>query len=69
MKLTDILKGSDYSLELFTNESIASLEAKISEKANKKGSIDPYVKCIIRDKDIKLTPEEIVRQLYTLELI
>lgn len=36
MKLTDILKGSDYSLELFTNESIASLEAKISEKANKR---------------------------------
>lgn len=69
MKLTDILKGSDYSLELFTNESIVSLEAKINEKVNKKGGIDPYVKCIIRDKDIKLTPEEIVRQLYTLELI
>ena len=29
----------------------------------------PYVKCIIREKDIKLTPEEAVRQLYTQMLI
>ncbi|GAB0481469.1 N-6 DNA methylase [Alistipes indistinctus] len=69
MKLTDILKGSEYSLALFSTESIISLEAKITEKPNKKGGVDPYVKCIIRDKEIKLTPEEIVRQLYTQELI
>lgn len=69
MKLTDILKGSEYSLALFSIESIISLEAKIIEKPNKKGGVDPYVKCIIRDKEIKLTPEEIVRQLYTQELI
>lgn len=24
----------------------------------------PYVKCLIRQKDIKLTPEEVIRQLY-----
>lgn len=69
MKLRDILKGSEYSLELFSAESITNLEAKIIEKANKEGGVAPFVKCVIRDKDIKLTPEEIVRQLYTQELI
>ena len=69
MRLSDILKGSEYSLELFKNESISSLEERISIKKNKKGGIEPYVRCIIRDKDIKLTPEEIVRQLYTEQLI
>ena len=69
MRLSDILKGSEYSLELFKNESISSLEERINIKKNKKGGIEPYVRCIIRDKDIKLTPEEIVRQLYTEQLI
>lgn len=29
----------------------------------------PFVKCILRDKDIQLKPEEIVRQLFTHRLI
>jgi type I restriction enzyme M protein len=69
MKLTDILKGSEYSLTMFKQENIASLENSITTKTNKKGGKDAYITCIVRDKDIKLTPEEIVRQLYTRELI
>lgn len=69
MKLTDILKGSEYSLTLFKQEDITNLENRITTKANKKGGVDAYVMCIVRDKEIKLTPEEIVRQLYTQELI
>ncbi len=34
-----------------------------------RGKETPYVKCIIRDKDIQLKPEEIVRQLYASRLI
>lgn len=69
MKLTDILKNSDYSLDLFSKELIERLEERTSVRQNKKGQTEYIVKCIIRDKDIKLTPEEIVRQLYTEVLI
>lgn len=69
MKLIDILKGSDYSLDLFNDIDIKELEDSIIERVNKKETKDAYVKCIIRDNEIKLTPEEIVRQLYTKKLI
>lgn len=69
MKLVDILKGSDYSLDLFNVNDIEYLENQIIEKVNKNGSIDAYINCIIRNKEIKLTPEEVVRQLYTENLI
>lgn len=69
MKLHDILKGSDYSLELFTPASIEALENRINEKVDKKGKLYYSVNCIIRGKEIKLTPEEVVRQLYTEQLI
>ena len=61
MKLSDILKGSEYSLGLFKQQYIDDLENQIIEKVNKKGVTEPYINCIIRKKDIKLTPEEIVR--------
>lgn len=69
MKLQEILTGSNYSLDLFANDSINSLENRITERVDKKGNAYYNVKCIIRDKDIKLTPEEVVRQLYTEQLI
>lgn len=69
MKLQNILKGSIYSLDLFSKDSIDSLENRIIDKIDKKGKPYYSVKCIIRDKEIKLTPEEIVRQLYTEQLI
>jgi type I restriction enzyme M protein len=62
--INQILKDSKYNLSLFTTEKIASLEKNIFEKKEK-----PFIKCIIRDKDIQLKPEEIVRQLYTAKLI
>ncbi len=68
MKLHDILKGTEYSLDLFTQGAIDALENRIIEKADKKGN-PFYVNCIIRNKEVKLTPEEIVRQLYTEKLI
>lgn len=67
MKLTDIIKGSEYDLSLFSEEKIAKLESCIVERAGKKGSI-PSLPCIVRKKEIKLTPEEVVRQLYLLVL-
>ncbi|MDQ7090958.1 MAG: N-6 DNA methylase [Methylococcales bacterium] len=34
-----------------------------------RGKETPYIKCIVREKDIQLKPEEIVRQLYAARLI
>ncbi|PIS27259.1 MAG: SAM-dependent methyltransferase [Candidatus Marinimicrobia bacterium CG08_land_8_20_14_0_20_45_22] len=64
MKLTDILKDSNYDLSLFTENDIKTLEAKIKIANNK-----PYVDCIIREKEVHLKPEEVIRQLYTAKLI
>jgi type I restriction enzyme M protein len=62
--LISILKDSQYNLSIFTPEEITALEKKIKEKKGK-----PYVDCLIRDKEIQLKPEEIVRQLYASKLI
>ncbi len=67
MKLSNILKDSNYKLSQFEAAEIDQLEQKIIVKETKKGVV-PYVTCLIRQKSIKLTPEEVVRQLYLLVL-
>jgi type I restriction enzyme M protein len=62
--LQSILKDSNYDLALFTETDIKNLESKITDKDGK-----PYVICIIRNKEILLKPEEVIRQLYTAKLI
>lgn len=71
MDLKDILHGSAYSLDMFSTRKslISDLENRIVMKKTAKEEEIPYVKCIIREKEIKLTPEEVVRQLYTAILI
>lgn len=69
MTLQEILKDSDYKLDLFNKDSIAKLESKIIAKTNKNNQITYHVTCLIRDKEIKLTSEEIIRQLYIYKLI
>jgi type I restriction enzyme M protein len=65
--LADILKDSNYKLTQFSQDKIDSLEEYITEK-EVRGKNVPYFKCLVRKKDIKLTPEEVVRQLYILVL-
>lgn len=67
MKLSDILKDSNYSLSQFDTEKIKLLEEKIKIK-EVRGKKTPFVYCLVRKKDIKLTPEEAVRQLYLMVL-
>jgi type I restriction enzyme M protein len=62
------LKDSNYHLSLFSEDEIVALRKKIVIKESK-GKKSPFVTCIIRNKDIQLKPEEIVRQLYTTRLI
>lgn len=63
-----ILKDSNYDLALFSVGEIESLRKVVFTKTTR-GKETPFIKCIVRDKDIQLKPEEIVRQLYAARLI
>ena len=65
--LADLLRDSAYKLGQFKTDQIAALEAGITEKS-KDGKKSFYINCLVRNKQIKLTPEEIVRQLFVMVL-
>jgi len=67
MKLTELLKDSNYKLTQFQPEQIERLESKIITK-DIRGNNTPYIDCFVRKREIKLTPEEAVRQLYLMVL-
>ena len=61
-------KSQTHSLKLFTQEGIDWLEGRIFKRQTKRGE-EFAVKCFVREKEIKLTPEEVVRQLYAHRLV
>lgn len=63
-KINEILKNSNYDDAQFSEEELNQFEDKIYYKDEV-----PYVQCIIREREIKLTPEETIRQLYLNKLI
>ena len=63
-----ILKDTDYDFSLFKEKEIDNLRDRIFVKPAR-GKERPFVNCIVRDKDIQLKPEEVVRQLYATRLI
>ncbi len=65
--LVQLLKDSNYQLTQFSPAYIKKLEESIFLKSGKNGDI-PHIQCLVRKKDIKLTPEEAVRQLYLMNL-
>jgi DNA methylase-type I restriction-modification system len=67
--ISKIVADSNYKIEQFSQKEIDSVESLITTKTDKKGKEVYYVNCQIRDKDIKLTDEELVRQLYINKLI
>lgn len=67
MTLSEFLKDSNYKLNQFSPEKIRKFEKSIFLKKIKEKEV-PYINCIVRKKDIKLTPEEAIRQLYLLTL-
>ncbi len=67
MRIVEILQDTNYKLTQFKDEYVEELESSIFEKKLKSGKAY-YVKCLIRNRDIKLTPEEIVRQLFLIKL-
>ena len=68
MLLNEIFKNSNYNDTQFTAAEIQDLENRILTKIVKNNQI-PYIVCLTRKKEIKLTPEEAVRQLFLDKLI
>ena len=66
--LQTILKDSNYNLSLFTDEEIEAVRQKVFTK-EARGKETSFINCIVRDKEIQLKPEEVVRQLYATRLI
>jgi type I restriction enzyme M protein len=63
MTLGFILKDSNYKLSQFTPAEITDLEQSLFLKQTKQGQ-GYYVNCLVRNKEIQLKPEEVIRQLY-----
>lgn len=61
LTIAEILRGSEYSLTLFSAEDVASL--KLFDRNGK-----PYLTCLCTEKPRPAKPEEIVRQLYLKKL-
>lgn len=66
--LNSIIKESNYKLTQFSQEAIDSVERNIEIRQDKNGNDVVYVNCFVRNKFVKLTPEELVRQLYIYKL-
>lgn len=69
MTIFDILKDSSYKTEQFSNEEINNLNTRLTEKEDKNGKKYAVVNCLVRKKDIRLNPEEVIRQLFVDKLI
>ena len=60
-QLAALFRDSNYKLTQFTDAQIAHLEQRIKTK-DVRGTSTPHADCLVRRKEIKLTPEEAVRQ-------
>ncbi len=69
MNIYDILKDTSYKTEQFSYEAIERLNARIIEKEDKNDKKYAMVNCLVRKKDIRLNPEEVIRQLFVDKLI
>ena len=67
-QLSELFRNSTHDYSAFTPETVSAIESLIYTKTQR-GREVPYIKCIIRNKEIRLTPEEAVRQLYVYTLI
>ncbi len=66
--LDELFKDSTHNCTIFSEDAINTVQEAIFTK-EVKGVDVPYIKCLVRNKDIKLTPEEAVRQLYIYTLV
>lgn len=65
--IEETIKDSKYSFKQF-EKYIQTIAKRVSTK-KKNGKEAHYINCLVREKDVQLKPEEIVRQLYIAKLI
>ncbi|MGP1438750.1 MAG: N-6 DNA methylase [Treponema sp.] len=58
----------DLNLNQFSSDEIEYIEKLSFTKIDKKGNEVRYIKCLVRQKDILVKPEELIRQLYIYHL-
>lgn len=68
MTLNDVLKNTNYDAAFFSDEIRKNIESSIIVR-EVRGKVSPFIKCLKRNKEIALKPEEAVRQLYLYKLI
>lgn len=68
MTLNELFRNTNYEDTLFSDEARRTIEDAVFIK-HIRGKDTPYITCLSRKKEIRLTPEEAVRQLYLYKLI
>jgi len=68
MNSQDILNKTDYADKFFAETEKRAINNALVIKQSR-GADVPYIQCLIRKKEIKVTPEELVRQLFLYRLI
>ena len=68
MLLNELFHNTNYDYSLFSDAARADIESRIFTKTIR-GAEVPYIVCAIRQKEIKLTPEEAVRQMFIHKLL
>ena len=68
MTISELLKNTSYDTSMFSDSAIKAIEDNVFLK-EVRGKDVPHITCLIRNKPIRLSPEEVVRQLYIHKLI
>lgn len=68
MNISEVLKNTSYDTSMFSDSAIKAIEDNVFLK-EVRGKDVPHITCLIRKKPIRLSPEEVIRQLYIHKLI
>lgn len=68
INLNELFKNTSYEDTLFSEEAKAFIASRIISKKIRDTNV-LFISCLSRNKDIRLTPEEVVRQLYVYKLM
>lgn len=68
MSIQQIIRNSNHNLDLFSSAEIAAFEENIITRESN-GKQVFYFRCLVRDREVRLKPEEVVRQLFLRRLL
>ena len=61
MNISEVLKNTSYDTSMFSDSAIKAIEDNVFLK-EVRGKDVPHITCLIRNKPIRLSPEEVVRR-------